>query len=123
LRQRQVARLERVAVDTRGFTHFAMALAKGDPARIGADRSAGGDSAAVDRTFHQNDSAHGQGVAERRALCPSFRLQSGWSPTIPHRALLKRNRGFKSFLRDAPDGDLFAGSERYAASRVYRGLQ
>jgi hypothetical protein len=27
------------------------------------------------------------------------------------------------FLRDAPDGDLFAGSERYAASRVYRGLQ
>jgi TnpA family transposase len=28
LRQRQVARLERVAVDTHGFTHFAMALAK-----------------------------------------------------------------------------------------------
>jgi len=28
LRQRQVARIERVAVDTHGFTHFAMALAK-----------------------------------------------------------------------------------------------
>jgi TnpA family transposase len=28
LRQRQVAQLERVAVDTHGFTHFAMALAK-----------------------------------------------------------------------------------------------
>jgi TnpA family transposase len=28
LRQQQVARLERVAVDTHGFTHFAMALAK-----------------------------------------------------------------------------------------------
>jgi TnpA family transposase len=28
LRQRQVGRLERVAVDTHGFTHFAMALAK-----------------------------------------------------------------------------------------------
>ena len=28
LRQRQVERLERVAVDTHGFTHFAMALAK-----------------------------------------------------------------------------------------------
>ena len=28
LRQRQVGQLERVAVDTHGFTHFAMALAK-----------------------------------------------------------------------------------------------
>ncbi len=39
LRQRQVGQLERVAVDTHGFTHFAMALAKvvGNESGLGLD--------------------------------------------------------------------------------------
>ena len=85
LRQRQVARIERVAVDTHGFTHFGMALAK----VVGFDLC-----------------PHLAGLKKRKLYLPRGMeipqvLRPIVAETVSRRAIA---RGWEGFLRLAPIG-------------------